>query len=132
MSLIAVVTTIQPPTKLMGDLSDKLVELDATLLVAGDAKGPADYDLPTAEFLSLSRQDELGYKLSELCPKNNYARKNFAYLEVIARGAECMYETDDDNGPIGDWGPRQREVEAQAVKQSGWVNVYRIFSDEPL
>ena len=43
-----------------------------------------------------------------------------------------MYETDDDNGPIGDWGPRQRQVEAQAVKQSGWVNVYRIFSDEPL
>ena len=128
--MIAVITTIQEPTALMRKLDRELARVGATMLVMGDRKGPAGYDLPTADFYSLERQRQLPYKVADLLPVDNYARKNLGYLVAIEKNAPFIYETDDDNGPIDGWDLRSLRCEVQQIERKGWVNVYKIFSDE--
>lgn len=129
MSLHAVVTTIQSPTPAMLELSRRLSAMGAGLIVVGDRKGPAEFDLPGATFLSLAEQQRTVFELARIGPVGHYTRKNVGYLEAIRRGAECLYETDDDNAPLASWAPRALEVDAQPVSSRGWVNVYRCFTD---
>src|SRR5437588_811025 len=45
-------------------------------------------------------------------------------------GAEIIIETDDDNFPRKSfWAPRNRMVNARSLRDVGWINVYRYFSD---
>ena len=50
-------------------------------------------------YLSIAKQSELGYRLVDLMPYNNYARKSIGHLYAIQHGAKYIYETDDDNHP---------------------------------
>ncbi len=50
-------------------------------------------------FLSVQKQKELGYRLVDIMPYNNYARKAVGHLYAIHHGAKYIYETDDDNHP---------------------------------
>jgi hypothetical protein len=135
-SLFAVITTIQPPTGSVRALADCLARLDGRLIVIGDKKGPAAYDVPGVDFWSLGRQLEAGFQLGARLPVGHYSRKNIGYLAAIAAGANCIYETDDDNAPLPTWQPRtestpgSRIVEKRDAGQRRWVNVYRYFSDE--
>jgi len=124
----AVITTIQPPTPCMEELSKHLAQADAQLVVVGDKKGPSAYGLPNASFLDLDSQLALPWDLARLLPTGHYARKNLGYLSAMSQGAECIYETDDDNRPLPEWKPRARSVEAETVDKTGWVNVYRYFT----
>jgi hypothetical protein len=47
MSLISVITTIQKPTASVLGLVEKLNEVGGKLIVAGDKKGPTDFNPPT-------------------------------------------------------------------------------------
>lgn len=125
-----VVTTIQAPTEAARTLAARLPEADMRLVVVGDAKGPDLYDLPGVEFLSLADQLEGPFALARVLPTGHYTRKNVGYLHAISAGAQCLYETDDDNAPLERWGRRSRQVSARVVQQQGWVNVYRFFSQE--
>ena len=142
--LFAVITTIQAPTPAVHQLSRKLHGITGVLVVAGDRKGPMEYQLPHDEasslhFLSLQTQLESGFSLSSVLPTGHYCRKNIGYLHAVAQGATCIYETDDDNAPLPSWQPRE-EFTADAVTVSqdpehhgrgpAWVNVYRYFSRE--
>ena len=129
-NLQAVITTIQPPTPAVAALADRLRPLQARLIIIGDKKGPASFDLPGAQFFSLARQLESPFELARRLPVGHYTRKNVGYLEAIGQGAECIYETDDDNAPLVQWRPRDEQVVVQEVAATGWVNVYRCFSDE--
>ncbi len=100
-----------------------------TVIVAGDKKGPTEYPVKNAELVTLDAQMKLPLKLPALLPVNHYVRKNAGYLIAISRGAECIYETDDDNCPLEGWGLRELNVQACAVRKSDWCNVYRYFSD---
>ena len=126
--LRAVVTTIQPPTEPVRQLIRRLGQLDAQLIVIGDKKGPAEYELNGVQFLSLTRQLELDLKLAKKLPTGHYARKNIGYLIAMQGNASCIYETDDDNAPLGSWNSREETVDAHAVDQDGWINVFRSFS----
>jgi len=137
--LHAIITTIQEPTPSVFGLVEHLVACGGRLIVAGDSKGPACFDplqgTPwPVEFLSLADQKQTCFRLAQILPTNHYARKNIAYLHAIQAGAECIYETDDDNAPIGAWTLRQETIATGRVvaasPHSRWVNVYRYFSDE--
>ncbi len=128
--LRTVITTIQPPTAAVIALASRLGRLDDPLLIIGDRKGPASFELPGTQFFSLSRQLESPFDLARKLPVGHYTRKNVGYLEAIRQGAQCIYETDDDNAPLGHWRPREEWVVARQVVATGWVNVYRCFSDE--
>ena len=127
--LAAIITTIQEPTAAVRVLVDRLRPLDAPLFVIGDKKGPRSFELSGARFYDLDEQRALPFELARKLPVGHYTRKNIGYLEAIRRGADCLYETDDDNAPLHDWSPRALDVPALRVEDSGWVNVYRHFSD---
>ena len=125
-----VITTIQPPTLAVTALAERLRSLEAPLIIIGDKKGPSNFDLPGSQFFSLARQLESPFELAKRLPVGHYTRKNVGYLEAIGQGAECIYETDDDNAPLVHWQPRDEYAVVQEVAATGWVNVYRCFSDE--
>lgn len=131
-NLYAVITTIQAPTAAVRELQRRLAGLGGRLVVAGDKKGPASFDLPGCVFLSLADQQACGYSLAEHLPTGHYARKNIGYLQAIRAGAACIYETDDDNTPLPGWAPRREVVEgSRSLFGAGWMNVYRHFSRDP-
>ena len=129
--LFAVVTTIQAPTPAVRALQRRLAAAGGRLVVAGDKKGPAAFDLPDCDFLSLDAQRASGFTLAEALPTGHYARKNVGYLHAIRAGATCLYETDDDNAPLASWSPRaETVVNVRCVSGAGWTNVYRQFTDD--
>ena len=128
--LSCVITTIQRPTESVRRLALRLVAINAPLIVVGDKKGPPDYDLVGAQFLSLAEQLASDFELAGRLPIAHYARKNLGYLKAISQGASCIYETDDDNAPLDGWEPRAETVEAIPLGARDWVNVYRMFSTE--
>jgi hypothetical protein len=125
-----VITTIQQPTESVERLAVQLNLIDSKLIVIGDQKGPASYDLQGVEFFSLADQLDSPLDLARKLPTGHYARKNLGYLVAISQGASCIYETDDDNAPLPSWQPRRELVTARALQERGWVNVYRFFSEE--
>lgn len=142
--LYTVITTIQRPTACVRNLASRLSEIEGRMIVAGDSKGPDAFTLQEVEgftndhliFLNLEDQLKGDFELARLLPIKHYARKNIGYLKAIQQGASCIYETDDDNGPLECWEPRQEylseatEVRAHGSESPSWVNVYRHFSDQ--
>jgi len=127
--LFSVITTIQPPTRCVRDLAVLLDAMQAPLIIVGDSAGPFEYPLAGTDFWSLKRQKTLSFSLSSLLPTKHYSRKNLGYLVAMSMGAECIYETDDDNAPLPEWTARTLEIDAVSLAQSRWINVYRWFSD---
>ncbi|MDW8345252.1 MAG: STELLO glycosyltransferase family protein, partial [Verrucomicrobiae bacterium] len=128
--MIAVLTTIQPPTASVRSLVGTLARVSASLIVVGDKKGPATFDLPGTEFFPLPTQYDLPYRLAKLLPIGHYSRKNLGYLIAISRRAPLIYETDDDNAPNDRWQVRALSTRAQKIAARPWANVYRLFTDE--
>ncbi|HXL81269.1 MAG TPA: STELLO glycosyltransferase family protein [Pyrinomonadaceae bacterium] len=125
-----VLTTVQLPTDAVRRLVSRLRENNAELIVVGDKKGPAAYDLTGTDYFSLTDQLELDFEIARKLPVGHYARKNIGYLMAASRGASSIYETDDDNAPLPNWTSRPEMIEAVPVTGDGWINVYRFFSDE--
>lgn len=89
-----VVTTINYPTKALKQLAN----LEGWhLVVVADKKTPLDWHLDNCTFLSVQKQESLGFEITKLLPWNHYSRKNIGYLYAIANRARIIYETDDDN-----------------------------------
>jgi len=128
--MIGVMTTIQGPTESVRGLLAALAKTDTPLLVMGDKKGPERFDVDGAELLGIEAQLDTGFALAELLPTGHYCRKNIGYLLAFRRGADCIYETDDDNAPLDSWAPRSLSVDVEPVAPRPWLNVYRVFSDE--
>ena len=114
----------------MQALVDGLDPAQGQVIIIGDTKSPADFDLPGARFLDIEAQYATGLSSARLCPTRHYARKNVGYLLAIRDGAGLIQETDDDNLPIaGFFDPVARAVAVPTVRQTGWINVYRYFTD---
>lgn len=128
--IYGVVTTVQAPTECMVRLAKAWPGAKDSLLVAGDRKGPFTYPLEGARLLTIDDQNRLPYHLARILPEKHYARKNLAYLMAMEEGAGLIYETDDDNAPLPDWGIRQLKCASHQWNHPGWVNVYRWFSDK--
>jgi len=129
----AVITTIQAPSPAVRALHVRLSEVGGRLIVAGDVKGPATWELPDSDFLSLADQQSSGFALAESLPVGHYARKNIGYLHAMSLGAALIYETDDDNTPLPRWNIRNEHLKAPRevdASDNRWINVYRYFSEE--
>jgi hypothetical protein len=127
--LVGVLTTVQPPTECVRRLVEALDSAGGQLVVVGDRKGPERFDLPgaLADFYPLAEQVRLPLRLARLQPAGHYARKNLGYLLAVGRGADSLYETDDDNRPTAAWQPRPLQTAAQSVAPRPWMNVYAAF-----
>jgi hypothetical protein len=114
----------------MLDFAEGCLLHDIDFIVIGDTKSPADFFLPGCDYISIERQRMLPYGLAAILPEKHYARKNLGYLLAMERGAEIIIETDDDNYPMQSfWSERTTSVASFKVSNTGWVNVYRYFTD---
>ncbi|GMT07657.1 hypothetical protein PENTCL1PPCAC_29831, partial [Pristionchus entomophagus] len=93
-----VVTSIQAPTE---DVKRLASFPEWTLVVVGDTNTPADWNLPGVHYLSIEKQEAMGFESVKKLPTRSYTRKNAGYLYAIANGAQWIYDTDDDNKPFG-------------------------------
>jgi hypothetical protein len=126
-----VVTTIQAPTTAVLELAQQCASTNSRLIVVGDRKSPANFELPGCEFYSLRRQHETGFRTASAAPENNYCRKNLGYLLAIATACEVIRETDDDNRPgYGFFTVPDRRVSAPYITSGEWVNIYAYFSSQ--
>lgn len=140
-----VITTIQEPTPSVLRIAECLKdEDDCQLVIAGDTKGPKQFDLSVVEgfspeklaFLDIEFQQRSDFRVAPLLPTKHYCRKNLGYLHAMASGARCIYETDDDNAPLDHWTIRHEWIDVRKFVQTrpsekpSWVNVYKHFSDD--
>ncbi|MCD7109685.1 STELLO glycosyltransferase family protein [Rhizobium sp. DKSPLA3] len=132
-NISVVVTSINPPTKALKDIATDGRDFYSKFIVIGDTKSPADFSLNGCEYYSVDDQTALEHKLARIAPTKHYARKNIGYLEAIARGAEIIVETDDDNIPLPEfWAPRERKFNSALATGGRWYNAYNYFSDGPI
>jgi hypothetical protein len=127
-----VITTIHPPSR--------AVELFAQwpgwhVIVVGDRKTPADWHCEGVTYLGLEEQYERFGPLARAIPENTYTRKMLGYAEALSRGAEAIFESDDDNlplahaaGSIDQLLAESDGLEGEALQaDGGWVNIYEHF-----
>lgn len=125
-----IVTSIHAPNTAMRALAGGCEAHGWKMIVAGDTKSPADFNLAGCRFLSTDAQRELGFALGALAPERSYTRKNLGYLAAMADGARVLVETDDDNHPRESfWQTREESVDCRHVETRDWVNAYRYFTD---
>ena len=125
-----VVTSINSPNPILRALAEGAVQSGVDFILAGDTKSPPGFSLTGCLFLDIRAQLDTGFTLATLAPTKHYARKNVAYLVAIRRGARLIIETDDDNWPTeAFFASRERHVTVRGVEGSGWINVYRYFSE---
>lgn len=121
-----VVTTINYPSAAL----KKLASLkEWKLVVVGDRKTPKDWYLENCEFLSIEKQKTLDYEIIKLLPENHYCRKNIGYLYAISKGAQIIYETDDDNELIDEifvLSEKDKLVEVYSEDKNS-INVFSYF-----
>ena len=100
-------------------------------IMIGDTKSPAEFNIPGCDFWSVERQLTLDSKFAKICPTKHYARKNIGYIIALQNGTEEIVETDDDNLPRAEfWNPTTKVIKAVDIKETGWVNVYKYFSNK--
>jgi hypothetical protein len=104
---------------------------DAEVILVGDLKTPAIAERPGLTYLPVDDPPLKRFRYAAVAPVNHYARKNLGYLHALSRGAEIVYDTDDDNLPIpGEWAiPAAGTVNTVVPPASKFLNVYRAFSD---
>lgn len=125
-----VITSIFPPTEALQKFSRFD---DWKVIVVADRKTAPGWSLPNVEFVSVSDQEAMTGDFVSQLPWNSYTRKNLGYLAAILRGAQVIYDTDDDNIPKDNW-IREPQFDGDHELLSGaeFVNVYSLFSDEPV
>jgi hypothetical protein len=126
----AVITTIQAPTSCVKSFASLFFSKGVPLLIIGDSKGPFEYDLAGTELWTLKQQQSLDFGLRSRLPVKHYSRKNLGYLIAVGRGADLIYETDDDNAPLDNWELRNPMAKVVTLEPQHWSNVYRWFSDD--
>ncbi len=128
-----VVTTINSPNKALRLLAEGARTHRVPFVVVGDTKTPPDFELDSAEYLSVAEQVKRFPGFCRVLPLKHYARKNIGYLVAMQQGATEIQETDDDNIPYPEfWGRSPDEVEVDAINADSscaWFNVYSLFTD---
>ncbi|HYJ46295.1 MAG TPA: STELLO glycosyltransferase family protein [Pyrinomonadaceae bacterium] len=125
-----VVTSIASPNAVLRALAHGSIEHGLDFIVIGDEASPKEFGLEGCRFFGLTEQRTLAFSFARACPTRHYARKNIGYLLAMREGASVIVETDDDNFPVeGFWDKRVRRQLVPVARGSGWVNVYRYFTD---
>lgn len=134
MKIKVVLTTIQDPTTCVRKWAKLLPD---EIIAVGDRKTPRKWNCPGVDFLDIREQENTGFKLPALLPKNHYCRKMLGYLLAIKDGANIIFDTDDDNEPnLESWSngvpvPSSEHV-AYFVNSNnqGFVNPYSFYTPE--
>ena len=129
--ICVVVTSIAAPNQALRELAKGCLQKNRQFIVIGDEPSPPDFHIEGCDFYSLQSQKNTGLKFAQSCPTRHYARKNIGYLLAIKNDTSVIVETDDDNIPLDEfWLPPKKRQTVAMLENSGWVNVYRYFTDQ--
>jgi len=129
-----VITTIHNPSEAVKQFR---TWPDWQVVVVGDCKTPSDWVCDRVVFLGIEKQYKLFGDFAHRIPENSYTRKMLGYVYAICKGADVIFETDDDNIPY----PGAREcIETFLMEDnrfsgeryssiSGWINIYELFGN---
>ena len=130
-SVSLVLTTINNVSKNILNIEKECKKKNWKLQIAGDYKTPKNFKLTYGNFVNFFDQQKLKFNYAKKTPKNNYARKNIAYLLSIKNKAEIIIETDDDNYPLKNFFNNRELIKKYfLVKNKGWINIYDIFKKD--
>ena len=101
MKKVIVTTTINPPTEAI-ERFDGMT--DWSLVVIGDKKTPAGYQLTRGVYVSPEEQEAYDRELSDAIGWNCIQRRNFGLLWAHDMKADLVAVIDDDNIPYEGWG----------------------------
>lgn len=123
-----VLTTINKPSQQILSYIEKYSDWD--LIIVGDNKTPdSKFENINCIYLSISKQNEIFPQLSELIPKNSYARKNLGYAYAFINNYDIVYDTDDDNfSEITD--DHERYNTKEVSSNNNFVNIYKLYTDK--
>lgn len=99
------------------------------IIIVGDKKTPRYETTDRIEYLGVDEQASLGFSLVDRLPFNHYCRKNIGYLHALRKGAQTVYDTDDDNLPYDDWSFDEFFASSVYSEAQKYTNVYRRFTD---
>ena len=126
-----IITTINDYTKT--SIPDYL-KFDSDIVVVGDKKTPHEtYDkskIKNDKVQYLHPESEIFSKFSELLPYNHYCRKNIGYLWAIHEKADSIFDTDDDNYPLGNFDSWRTVIEnSKTITSPKMPNIMSLFTD---
>ena len=123
-----IITSIFPPTLSI----EKFSRIPGwNVVVVGDKKTDQNWSFPNVKFISVTDQEKMDSTFVGMLPWNSYTRKNIGYQYAISKGAEIIYDTDDDNIPLENWNQNPIfQAEVEVITQPKFVNIYSFFTDE--
>jgi len=115
-----VLTTIAEPSLSFFNILEKAKEKTFEVVVVGDRKTPKEWSrVQGITYIPINKGEE----------EDSYSRKNLGYLYAIKNGATHIFDMDDDNSPMPEWG--QTDFSKQSCRLSTstaeWLNIYKIF-----
>ncbi|MES2006536.1 MAG: STELLO glycosyltransferase family protein [Patescibacteria group bacterium] len=121
-----VTTTINPPTPAIEKLA---LSSSWGKVAVGDKKTPEDWKHDQFSYLSPEAQEKTNYETAKLLPWNLPARAMIGFLYAMEHGATTISQVDDDNIPYGVWDIPSYTGEYAHIKEEGFVNIYKNFTD---
>ena len=129
-NLWIVITTINSPTEAILKYIELSKKFGFRVLIVGDEITPTSYADLDCEFLSIDKQRQIEEEWGQKYPSRHYARKNFGYYYAASKGADFVFDTDDDNLPYNDFTEfLLKDFRVGTPEKDGFVNVYRFFVD---
>lgn len=130
MGKFIVITSIFEPTEAVIEFSR---QKEYELIVVGDKKTPANWRCDHVTYLSIDKQNNLGFELNRHLPHNHYCRKMLGYLYAMSQKADLMIDADDDNIPRSNWGfPGFNGSYPLIPENLGFVNIYQYYTDQKI
>ncbi len=128
-----VITTISPVNTILKKYAEECFAHKIDLYIIGDSKTPTDFHLDHCNYYSIESQQKLEFESALKLPVNHYSRKNIGYLLAMAKGAEVIQETDDDNIPMYNfWKDEVMLTPAYHLIDKGWINIYSYFTEKKI
>jgi hypothetical protein len=129
-----VITSISHPNSILNNWAKTAHQNRHNFVIVGDLKSPDELgSIKNCDYYSIDQQLKTGLHTAELCPTNNYSRKNIGYLLAIQKGAKTIIETDDDNLFYPNfWEDRYLSQTVKIIEKLGWVNIYKYFTNDEI
>ena len=132
MNIVSVITSINPPNKCTDSIAKS--NLFNKLIVVADKKSPERYEQTNCHYFDLESQANSNFRLKNKIPFNHYSRKNLGYLKAFEIGAQCIYDTDDDNFLEKDFINKNKLFKIKKFinknKNNFYCNIYKFFTDK--
>lgn len=123
MKVFVVMTTIAKPSSIFNKILEVCLEKKYNVVVVGDKKTPNEWD-------NIKNIIYIPWKEGELT--NSYSRKNMGYLYALSQGATHIFDLDDDNTPLAEWGQLAYGSYRFSNPKNGWTNIYKLFCNEEI